>query len=310
MCNRFGLPSMDLSHGGEEDSNIGKKHDSNPSNPIRKNKRSKIEVDRGNLDTGNGGDSNESDARKNSTTNMKQMELNCKKDPNQSKDSLGEGSHSNLDSNFFGLKCCKDALSRMIIMDKLPFRIVECEGFRNFFLLLHPNLIIPSCETVITDCFQLYDEEMEGLQRMLVEKEQRVCLTAETWTSMQALDYMALTAHFIDDDWKLQKKILNFCLIPDRKGDTIGKTIEKCLLEWEIEKVFTVMVDSASYIDGDLAYLTEKMRNQNGVVLNGDFAPIVNVMACDALKELHGSTIKIRTAIEYVKSSPEVSEAF
>lgn len=33
-------------------------------------------------------------------------------------------------------------------------------------------------------------------------------------------------------------------------------------------------------------------------------------MACDALKELHDSTMKIRNAIEYVKSSPEALETF
>lgn len=84
--------------------------------------------------------------------------------------------------------------------------------------------------------------------------------------SMQSLDYMVLTAHFFDDDWKLHKRILNFCLIPDCKGDTIEKTVEKCLLDWGIEMVFTVTVDNASYNNGDLTYLEEKIRNQMGLV--------------------------------------------
>lgn len=35
-------------------------------------------------------------------------------------------------------------------MDKLPFRIAECEAFRK------AKLIIPSIKTVLRDCFRLY----------------------------------------------------------------------------------------------------------------------------------------------------------
>lgn len=43
---------------------------------------------------------------------------------------------------------------------------------------------------------------------------------------------MCLTAHFIDDEWKLQKRILNFCPITGHKSDDLGKWVEKCLLDW------------------------------------------------------------------------------
>ena len=49
---------------------------------------------------------------------------------------------------------------------------------------------------------------------------------------MQTLNYLCLTCHFIDSDWKYQKRILNFCLVPNHKEETIGKVVEKCLKEW------------------------------------------------------------------------------
>lgn len=52
--------------------------------------------------------------------------------------------------------------------------------------------------------------------------------------SIQNLNYMCLTAHFIDCEWKLHKKIINFCLIPNHKGDTIEKYVEPCLQDWSI----------------------------------------------------------------------------
>ncbi len=48
---------------------------------------------------------------------------------------------------------------------------------------------------------------------------------------------MCFTAYYINDNWKLQKKILNFCPIISHKGETIGMTVENCLREWKIDRV-------------------------------------------------------------------------
>ena len=61
----------------------------------------------------------------------------------------------------------------------------------------------------------IYGVEREKLREAL--KGRRVCLTMDTWTSIQNLNYMSLIGHFIDDDWNLHKRILNFV-----KWKTIG----------------------------------------------------------------------------------------
>ena len=58
-----------------------------------------------------------------------------------------------------------------------------------------------------------------------------MCLTTDAWTSIQNLNYMSLTCYFINNDWKLHKRILNFCQVEDHKGETIGRKIEMCLRE-------------------------------------------------------------------------------
>ena len=60
---------------------------------------------------------------------------------------------------------------------------------------------------------------------------------------------MCLTAHFIDNEWKLKKKVLCFSSQESHRGVDIGKMVEKCLMEWEIENVFTISVDNASAND-------------------------------------------------------------
>lgn len=48
---------------------------------------------------------------------------------------------------------------------------------------------------------------------------------------------MCLTAYFIDDDWNINKRILNFCPIIEHKIEEVGKGVEKCLLDWGIDRV-------------------------------------------------------------------------
>ena len=121
---------------------------------------------------------------------------------------------------------------------------------------------------------------------------------------------MTLTTHFVDNEWNIQKKILNFCLIPNHKGETIGKHIEICLKEWGIQRVFTITVDNASSNDVAIAYLRKRIKNPNSLVLDGDYmhirccAHIVNLVVNDGLKEMHSSIAFIPSAIRCVRSSP------
>ena len=185
--------------------------------------------------------------KRNETSNMKaHLASGCQKHPFrckdpkqktlsfQSKNKEGEGegdSGYTLLATSFNVEHCRKMLARMIIVDELAFRFVQGEGFRAFCSPLQPKFFIPSRATVAKDCSQLYSSEKKKLKSVLTRLSQKVCLTTDTWTSLQNLNYMVLTAHFLDDEWKLHKRILNFCQIPNHKGDTIGKTIEKCLLK-------------------------------------------------------------------------------
>ncbi|KAM2241419.1 hypothetical protein ACFX1S_008495 [Malus domestica] len=85
---------------------------------------------------------------------------------------------------------------------------------------LRPEFDVPSSVTLTRDADQLYLDQKKQLKSLLIENSQRVCLTTQTWTSMQQIDYMALKVHFIDSDWKLHRKMLNFCQVPDDNEET------------------------------------------------------------------------------------------
>ena len=127
----------------------------------------------------------------------------------------------------FNFETCKKALAEMIILDDLSFRFVEGLGFRKFMFVAQPKFNpIPCHTTIVKSCFRVFLNEKQKLKEAL--REQQVCLTTDTWTSIQNLNYMCLTAHFVNSDWKIHKRI---CLMENHKGETLEKAVEMCLLD-------------------------------------------------------------------------------
>ncbi|XP_042005952.1 zinc finger BED domain-containing protein RICESLEEPER 2-like [Salvia splendens] len=120
---------------------------------------------------------------------------------------------------------------------------------------------------------------------------------------------MCLTAHYIDNDWKSNKKVINFCPISSDKGINIGLEIEKCLHDWGINKVFTITVDNTSSNNTTLVYLKRTIRQWGESVGNCDYmhmrciAHIFNLVVQKGLKEIGPSVKKIRNAVRFIRHS-------
>ena len=151
----------------------------------------------------------------------------------------------------------------------MPFKFVECEGFRNFCSVTQSNFKKVSHNIVARECVALYSNKKTKLKNLFKKSNQRLCLTTDTWTSLQNVSYMCLTAHFIDNDWKLHKRIINFCVISSHKGEAIGKALEACLIEWGVERLCTVTVDNASANEVAIAYLERKFSKKSDTFILG-----------------------------------------
>ncbi|KAK3189129.1 hypothetical protein Dsin_028690 [Dipteronia sinensis] len=211
---------------------------------------------------------------------------------------------------------CREALARFVLLDEAPFKTVEGNGFKYMLSVFEPRFHVPCRTTIARDVLQVYVDEKKKLKDFFVRNQQRVCLTTDTWTSIQNINYMCLTAHFVDNNWKLQKKILNFCPISNHKGDTIGKALEACLKSWGIERVLTVTVDNASSNNDAILYLSKIVNSWNGAIMNGNHmhlrcsAHILNLIVTEGLKDYHESISKIRNVVRYVRGSPARLQKF
>ncbi|CAN1142012.1 Zinc finger BED domain-containing protein RICESLEEPER 2 [Linum perenne] len=193
----------------------------------------------------------------------------------------------------------------MIIIDELPFRFVEHLGFNYFMSIACPRFIMPSRRTVTRDSWDFYLDMKAKLKEVFMVCEGRIYLTTDTWTSIKQMNYMCLTAHFIDRDWKLRKKIIGFRQVFSHKGTAIAEAIMACLDEWGIDKVFSVTVDNASSNDTAIQHIKSLFDNRNTSVCDGQFlhvrcvVHIINLVVSDGLGEISTSVRKIREAVRY-----------
>lgn len=82
----------------------------------------------------------------------------------------------------FDAKVARKALAKMIVIDELPFKFVDAEGFKNFVVAVCPKFHIPSRWTIARDCYGLFIDAKNELNPLL-SGSNRVCLTTDTWTS-------------------------------------------------------------------------------------------------------------------------------
>ncbi|XP_031120376.1 zinc finger BED domain-containing protein RICESLEEPER 2-like [Ipomoea triloba] len=85
------------------------------------------------------------------------------------------------------------------------------------------------------------------------------CLIRRLLGGLYRINYMCITAHFIDDQWKLNKRIISFVPVSSHMGEYIAKALESCLVEWGIRNVFTVTVDNASSNDTAMGFFKSKL---------------------------------------------------
>lgn len=100
-------------------------------------------------------------------------------------------------------------LVRMVVMHEYPLSIVDHMGFRSFVKSLNENFKMISRNTLKSDVIKMYNTTKTSLKALLERNEGRVAITTDMWTaSNQKKGYMAITSHFIDQQWVLHNRTL------------------------------------------------------------------------------------------------------
>lgn len=257
------------------------------------------------------------DAKTNGTSSLNAHLKVCRKNPNkkvvdkqgtlQLMPSPGNSSVGTISTWKFDLDELKICFAEMLIEDEQPFAAAERPGLRKFMAKACPKFDMPSRRTATRNCVKVYDAQKLKLQKFLKEHCERVSLTTDTWTANTKQNYMCVTAHFLDKNWNLHKKIIGFFPSKGHGGEDIGKHLESCLASWGIDKVFTITVDNASANNNAINYMRRVLNESKGTFAEGDYlhmrcvAHIINLIVTEGLKEIDTSVARVRAAVKYIK---------
>ncbi|CAA0811281.1 Unknown protein [Striga hermonthica] len=176
----------------------------------------------------------------------------------------------------FNQKRLDNMCVKWIIKAEMPFRTVDQPDFKEFIHDLQPRYKILNRRKITNGVWSLFCEEKAKIKSIIGDL--RVSITTDTWTSIQNINYMVVTTHFIDSDFHLHKRVLNYY--------------------------------NASSNDVAVEYLKKQIRkhDSDSLMLDDNLhmrcaCHIINLIVKDGMKELVDSIESIRNCVKYIHSS-------
>ncbi|KAG5548760.1 hypothetical protein RHGRI_014198 [Rhododendron griersonianum] len=202
-------------------------------------------------------------------------------------------------------------MAMTIIKHNYHFQFVEHERIRDIHSFLNPTVKSISRNTAKADVLKLFERDKVTFKRTLESVASRICPTSDLWSSLTSDGYLALMAHYIDEDWVLQKKILNFRHVPPpHSGSILAKRVIHLLKDWGIDKkIFTLTLDNAKYNDGLVDVLKCHILLGNSLSCDGKFfhircgAHVLNLIVQEGLKVIDEARHSVRESVKYIRDS-------
>ncbi|KAG2540024.1 hypothetical protein PVAP13_9NG518114 [Panicum virgatum] len=201
-----------------------------------------------------------------------------------------------------------------IVMHEYPFNISEHEYFVEFIKSLRPSFPIKSRVTIRKEILNMYVHEKEKLNAYFTTVNCRFSATMDMWTSNQNKSYMCVTLHWVDENWCIQKRIVNFVHVEGRHtGIKLSETFTELMVKWYVDKkVFSLTLDNAAANEVAVKDIIADLlsNTSSALVCEGAFfhvrcaCHILNLVARDGLSVIAPTIENIRQLVLAVKGSP------
>ncbi|CAO2831928.1 unnamed protein product [Amaranthus hypochondriacus] len=202
---------------------------------------------------------------------------------------------SSVNSNDSQIEGAQKAIARMACYVKVKPRSL-CHDYGPFGRLVDTlNPTLSPCltfESLEHNCMKLYKVDQEKVKEVFSRLGQQISLSVDIRIHQKSWsEYLSLTAHFIDDDWKLQTWVVKYCgAFRDFPIDMIVKTLN----EYDIQGKIPNMTTTADA--GDLAdCVKENIQKVNSLPLDGKLFHVQ--CSCDMISRMVQKGFKLISEI-------------
>lgn len=124
-----------------------------------------------------------------------------------------------------------------------PFSLVEEKCFKDFVHELNPNYELPSrhCISHTTIPAKYVQSKTDILEKVTVAH--KVCVTTDCWTASNNEAFMAVTAHFVNENFELKSYLLECINLPVyHTSVNLVEQLRRVASEWGIQNTVLLAV--------------------------------------------------------------------
>jgi hypothetical protein len=203
----------------------------------------------------------------------------------------------------------RDGLGCLIATNDLPLGFGESPAFVQYIRTYHTPQFQPvSRQTTTRDMKKMCKQALTKIKDDFTTCTFSVSLTSDIWTGRAKQDYISVVAHYVNDKWELQKRILGFELIDiSHTGENIAQAIINVVANFGLtDKIFAVTLDNASSNTTAMNTLSPLFSTYAASFLMHQRCAchIINLIAKSCINIVENPHIeRLRTAISFMNSS-------
>jgi hypothetical protein len=198
-------------------------------------------------------------------------------------------------------------LTNLFVVQDLPFQLLESTEFREYTQLLRPETRILKADALKNRIMDRFKNTKVQMKKFFSSIDSRISFTTDIWTSPNDLAFMAITAHWISEDFVINSILMDFVeLSGSHSGVNIEKAFSQSLIEFNVfEKKLAITLDNAYNNDTFLSALMERDPTFDKEHHVRCFGHILNLAAQDALGLVEDELTGIRTYIKAIIHRPK-----
>ena len=209
------------------------------------------------------------------------------------------------------IRIFNDKVAEWIIDSSVPLRIVDNEKFRELFRTINENIHIYSRRDLGRRIANAFKNAQIAIKSSFSTFQGEVALTTDGWTSGALEGYMGVTVHWIDENWKPCRMVLDIVEAPQsHTAENLRDALMEVIGTYNLHcKVVAITTDNAENMIVACKLIGRELQGDHFVHLRCS-AHIVNLVTNTAFELIKTRLENLRDVIALLGKSTKVNREY